>query len=135
MSVSATASEHDRPFAPHHRRLTFGLLLSITIIGFESLGVSTALPTVSDALSGEALYGWAFSAFLLGQLLGTVLAGTDADRRGPRRSALTALIVFGVGLVVSATAQTMLAVVLGRAIAGLGAGAALMLNFAVIGTS
>ena len=127
--------EAERPFSPGNRRLSAGLLLSITIIGFESLGVSTALPTVSKALQGDSLYGWAFSAFLLGQLLGTVLAGTDADRHGPRRAALTSLVVFGSGLVVSAFAPTMLVVVIGRALAGLGAGAALMLNFAVIGTS
>ena len=116
-------------------RLTVGVLLGISIIGFESLGIATALPVVSDALGGKSLYGWAFSAFLLGQLLGTVLAGTAADRIGSRLPMAVALALFGSGLVVGTLASTMTVVVVGRAVAGAGSGAALMLNFAVIGTA
>ncbi len=116
-------------------RLTVGILLGISIIGFESLGIATALPVVSDALGGKSLYGWAFSAFLLGQLLGTVLAGTAADRIGSRRPMAAALVLFAAGLVLGTTASTMTVVVIGRAVAGAGSGAALMLNFAVIGTA
>ena len=116
-------------------RLTVGVLLGISIIGFESLGIATALPVVSDALGGKSLYGWAFSAFLLGQLLGTVLAGTAADRIGSRRPMAVALVMFAAGLVLGTAASTMAVVVIGRAVAGAGSGAALMLNFAVIGTA
>ena len=116
-------------------RLTVGVLLGISIIGFESLGIATALPVVSDALGGKSLYGWAFSAFLLGQLLGTVLAGTAADRIGSRRPMAVALVLFATGLVIGTAASTMTVVVVGRAVAGAGSGAALMLNFAVIGTA
>lgn len=111
------------------------MLLGISIIGFESLGIATALPVVSDALGGKSLYGWAFSAFLLGQLLGTVLAGTAADRIGSRRPMAVALVLFAIGLIVGTVASTMTVVVIGRAVAGAGSGAALMLNFAVIGTA
>jgi MFS family permease len=116
-------------------RLTIGVLLGISIIGFESLGIATALPVVSDALNGKSLYGWAFSAFLLGQLLGTVLAGTAADRIGSRRPMACALALFATGLLIGTAASSMAFVVVGRAVAGAGSGAALMLNFAVIGTS
>ena len=120
-------------FAPGKRRLTLGILVAISIVGFENLGVATALPIVATSLNGDHLYGWAFSAFLLGQLLGTVLAGTAADRIGPRRPMAVALVSFAAGLVVCTVATDMTTLVVGRGLAGAGSGATLMLCFAVIG--
>jgi MFS family permease len=133
--VATPFEVEETPWSPRYRRLTVGILLSIMLNGFENLGVATALPVVSKQLDGKSLYGWVFSAFLLGQLLGTVLAGTDADRHGPKRSMAVSLVLFVSGLIVCTVAQSMLVVVIGRAIAGMGAGAALMLNFAIIGTA
>ena len=52
------------------RALTIGLVLTITLIGFESLAISTVMPIVADELGGIELYGWVFSAFFLGSLIG-----------------------------------------------------------------
>lgn len=129
----AESSSFAELFAPGKRRLTLGILVAISIVGFENLGVATALPIVARALDGDNLYGWAFSAFLLGQLLGTVLAGTAADRIGPRQPMAVALVSFAAGLVVCSVATDMTTLVAGRALAGVGSGATLMLCFAVIG--
>ncbi len=129
----AESSSFAELFAPGKRRLTVGVLIAISIVGFENLGVATALPIVARSLNGDHLYGWAFSAFLLGQLLGTVLAGTAADRIGPRQPMVTALTSFAAGLVVCTVATDMTTLVIGRALAGVGSGATLMLCFAVIG--
>ena len=69
-------------WAPQRRRLTLGLVLTITLVGFESLAISTVLPLVTEDLGGLGLYGWVFSGFFLGNLLGIVAAGQLADRRG-----------------------------------------------------
>lgn len=105
------------------RALTVGLLLSVTAVGFEAMAVATVLPSVADDLGGLRLYGWAFSAFMLANLISTVLAGQVADRRGPALPYACGLIVFGAGLVISGLAPSMLVLVLGRAVQGLGAGA------------
>ncbi len=57
-------------------------MLTITLVAFESLAIATVMPVVSDDLGGLGLYGWVFSGFFLGSLLGIVLAGWAADRRG-----------------------------------------------------
>ena len=129
----AESSSFSELFAPGKRRLTIGILVAISIVGFESLGVATALPVVASSLNGDHLYGWAFSAFLLGQLLGTVLAGTAADRIGSRQPMALALVSFAAGLVVCTVAQQMTVLVVGRGLAGVGSGATLMLCFAVVG--
>ena len=94
-------------WAPGRRRLTAALVLTITLVAFESLAIATVMPVVSDDLGGLGLYGWVFSGFFLGSLLGIVLAGWAADRRGTRLPFAVGLSLFAVGLVVGGTAPTM----------------------------
>lgn len=122
-----------RLLIPGRRPLTIGLVVIITAIAFEALAVSTALPVVSRDLDGHRLYGWAFSAFMLANLLGISLGGPTSDRVGPARPALAGLVLFGAGLLVSGFASTMVVVVIGRFIAGLGSGAVFSTAYVVVG--
>jgi MFS family permease len=103
--------------------LTIGLVLTVTLIAFEGLAVATILPAIRDDLGGTALYGWVFSAFMLASVISTVMAGRAADRRGVGQPFAAGLLLFAAGLVVGAAAPSMLILVVGRAIQGLGAGA------------
>jgi MFS family permease len=110
-------------WAPQRRRLTLGLVLTVTLVAFESLAISTVLPVVSDDLGGLDLYGWVFRAFFLGSLLGIVTAGRLADREGTALPFALGLALFAGGLVVGGLAPTMGVLVAGRAAQGVGAGA------------
>jgi MFS family permease len=112
----------DGVWAPGRRRLTAALVLTITLVAFESLAIATVMPVVADDLGGLGLYGWVFSGFFLGSLLGIVLAGRAADRRGTRLPFAAGLVLFSVGLVVGGAAQSMAMLVVGRVAQGLGAG-------------
>src|ERR1700748_3986839 len=70
-------------WAPQRRALTTGLVLTITFVASEALAVVTVMPLVAQDLGGLRLYGWVFSAFMLGSVVGIVAAGREADRRGP----------------------------------------------------
>jgi len=121
--------------APSRRGLTVGLVLTITLVAFEALAVITILPAIKDDLDGISLYGWATSAFQLGVMVGIVVAGGQADRRGPVPPFLAGIALFAVGLVVGGLAPTMLVLVLGRGLQGLGAGAVPAVAYAIIGRS
>ncbi len=110
-------------FSPDLRGLSVGLSLSILMIAFESLAVSTVLPSVAKELNGQALYGWSFSAFFLGYLMSTVTLGGLADRDGPKRPYAAALALFGAGLLIAGLAPNMTTFVIGRGVQGLGGGA------------
>lgn len=110
-------------FQPSLRGLSVGLSLSILMIAFESLAVSTVLPSVTKELDGQALYGWSFSAFFLGYLVSTVTLGGLADRDGPRLAYAAALALFGAGLLIAGLAPNMIVFVIGRGVQGLGGGA------------
>ncbi|GBF08246.1 major facilitator superfamily protein [Deinococcus aerius] len=109
-----------------------GLLLVVLAVAFESMAVGTVLPRVAEDLRGLNLYGWASSAFLLSSLVGAVLFGTLADRRGLAFAATLGLAVFALGLLVAGAAPGMGVFVLGRLVQGLGAGGLGALPFAVI---
>src|SRR5262245_56479972 len=82
------------PFSPSRITLTAGLILTISVVAFETLAVATILPAVVADLGGLDLYGWAFSAFLLTQLVGIVIAGLLADERGPALPFLLGVVLF-----------------------------------------
>lgn len=120
-------------WAPGHRTLTAGLVLTITVVAFESLAIATVMPLVEDELGDIHLYGWVFSAFFLGNLVGIVLAGRAADRMLPAVPFAVGLVLFGGGLLVGGLAPSMLVLVLGRALQGLGAGALPAVAYVAIG--
>ncbi len=115
------------------RRLTGGLVLAITLVAFSALAIATVLPTVEADLGGLALYGWVFSAFFLASLLGTVVAGRAADRRGPAAPFAVALALVSAGLIAGGLATSMAELVAARVAQGLGAGAIPALAYAVVG--
>jgi MFS family permease len=120
-------------FGPGRRMLTGGLVLIVTLVAFESLAIGTVMPLVEDDLGDLWLYGWVFSAFFLGNLVGIVVAGTAADRMRPAVPFAAGLVLFAAGLVVGGLAPSMLVLVLGRALQGLGAGAMPAISYVCIG--
>ncbi len=120
---SLSKTTRDGAFAPGRRGLTIGLVLTVTLVGFESLAVSTALPAIKDDLHGLHLYGWVFSAFMLGNLVGIVIAGRVADRHGPAWPFGSGLAIFAIALAVAGAAPTMLVLVIARFAQGVGGGA------------
>lgn len=113
----------DGAFAPDRRLLTVGLIGLVTAAAFEGMAVPTVLPALVADLGGLDLYGWAFSAFWLTNIIGITLAGSDADRRGPGRAFAIGVILFAAGMIVSGIADGMPMVIAGRAIQGFGSGA------------
>lgn len=134
LEVGAPApSPADGVWAPRRRRLTLGLVFTITLVAFESLALSTVMPVVADDLGGLRLYGWVFSGFFLGSLLGIVLAGQAADRRGTGVPYLAGLGLFAVGLCLGGLAPSMGVLVAARLLQGMGAGAIPAIAYASVG--
>ncbi len=93
----------------------------------------TVMPVVARDLGGVRLYGWVFSGFMLGSVIGIVLAGREADRRGPALPFVAGVLFFGAGLAIAGLAPTMGVLVAGRVLQGMGAGAIPSVAYATIG--
>lgn len=105
-----------------HRLTTIALLLVVTLVAFENMGVATAMPTLVADLHGLSLYSWPFTIFLISSVVATVLSGRIGDRRGPAPALLAGPVLFAAGLVVAGTATAMPTFLLGRVLQGFGSG-------------
>lgn len=110
-------------FSPGRRALTIGLVLIVSVAAFEALAVATILPATVREIGGLPYYGWAFTSFMLANLIGISLSGRLVDRRGPVPLFIAGVILFTGGLGAAGFAYSMAALIIGRALQGLGAAA------------
>jgi MFS family permease len=120
-------------WSPERRGLTIGLVLTVTLVAVEALAIATVMPVVAAELGDFHLYGWAFSAFFLGNLVGIAVVGGVLDRGGLVRPFAAGLVLFSIGLLVAGLAPSMPALVAGRLLQGLGAGAIPPIAYVAIG--
>jgi MFS family permease len=119
-------------FSRSLRATSTGAIALVSLIAFEALAVTTAMPTVARELGGVSLYALAFSAALATSVVGMVAAGAVSDARGPARPLLWGVALFAAGLVVCGAAPAMSVVVAGRLLQGLGSGLASVSLYVVV---
>lgn len=119
-------------FSPERRTFTFGLVLVITLVAFEAMGLATALPTIVADLDAQRWYSWPYTVFMATSALGTVLGGRHSDRTGPSAPLLTALPVFAAGLLLAGAAPNMGVLLVARALQGIGGGAVIVALYVMI---
>jgi hypothetical protein len=129
MGVGTVAS----PARTGQRALAVALVMGVTMNAFEAMAVVTAMPAVASDLHGDSLYGAAFSAYMLAELVALVAAGEQADRRGPALPFLVGVGFFAVGLLVAGAAPSMDVFVAGRALQGAGAGTIASIAYVAVG--
>src|SRR6266581_2415705 len=120
-------------WSANYRQLTLGLILIILGPAFETLAVATILPKIVASLGGLSFYGWSFSAYMLATLVGLILAGDEADQRGPALPFIIGVVLFVLGLVLAGTAPSMIVFVLSRGVQGFGAGILVSVTYACVG--
>ena len=112
--------------------ITIGACALVFLGAFESLAVTTVMPTVSADLGGERLYALAFAGPLATGVIGMVITGNWADRRGPVAPLYTAVGMFIVGLLIAGLAPSMEILVAGRFAQGLGSGGLMVALYVVV---
>lgn len=121
--------DQDQPQQRLATPLIMGLLLCVAAIAFEQIAVVTAMPSAEADLGNLEWYAWAFTAFVIAQIVAIVAAGRASDAVGPKLPLVVGFVVFATGLVVSGSAPTMTVLLVGRFIQGLGGGT---MNLAVM---
>jgi len=132
--MAATAAVSASPILGKRRQaITAGLLLGMSLGALEATVVGTAMPTIIATLGGLAHYSWVFSAYLLTSTASVPIWGRLSDLYGRRRMYLLAVAAFLVGSVASGGSQTMLQLIVARAVQGLGAGGIIPLTMTIVG--
>lgn len=123
MTARVAGPTYQEVFAPARRAVTVGLLLLMSMVAFETMGVSTAMPAVAASLGAQQVYAWPFVAYIAAGVVGTVAGGRWCDRSSPRTALVAAPVLFGAGLLVAGSATGIPQLLVGRVAQGLGAGA------------
>lgn len=94
--------------------------------------VTTIMPTIVSDIGGLAYYAWNTTLFVIASIIGAALAAPLADHRGGKGAYLIGLGVFTFGGLVCASAPSMLWLLTGRSLQGLGGGLLVSLAYVLI---
>ena len=111
----------------------WGALLAMSLAALDQTIIATAMPAMARDLGHVSLLSWIVSAYLLTSTCVTPIIGKLSDLYGRRRMLITALLVFMAGSVLCALSSSMIALILARALQGVGGGSLITLGQAVIG--
>ncbi|KAJ3217097.1 hypothetical protein HDU81_000973, partial [Chytriomyces hyalinus] len=109
-----------------------GLMLAIMMAALDQTIVATALKAIVADFGRQELVPWIGSAYLLTSAPFGILYGKLADIFGRKWVFVFALVVFELGSLVCAAAPTMEALIIGRAVAGVGGGGIFALVLIII---
>jgi multidrug resistance protein len=113
--------------------LLAALMLATALVALEQTIIATAVPSIVADLGAFSEFPWLFSIYLLAQAVSTPIYGRLSDVVGRKPVMLAGIALFLVGSVFCALAWSMPALIIFRAVQGLGAGAVLPMSNTIAG--
>lgn len=116
------------------RNAAFSLVLfGATILHAINVYITiTILPSVVRDIGGLDYYAWNTTLFVVASILGAALATRLLHKAAPRGAYLAAAFVFALGTLICAVAPSMMVLLIGRFVQGLGGGFLYTLTYALI---
>jgi len=118
---------------PTREVVFLAMMLAIFMVSVEATIVATAMPTIVADLGGLRYFSWVFGAYLLTQAVTIPIYGRLADYFGRKALIVVAILIFLAGSVLSGFAHDMLALILFRALQGIGAGGVQPVALTIVG--
>lgn len=119
-------------FGPQYRTAVAVLAGGIALFATNTYLTAAALPDAVADIGGDRFYAWVMTVFLMTSVLSSMVVTRALSRWGARGAYLIAFTLFGIGSVLCAATPTMLLMLVGRAVQGLGGGLLTGLAFTVI---
>ena len=104
---------------------------SHTLVALDATIIATASSTIARELGRFDQLPWLLSTYLLAQAVSTPVYGRLADIVGRKRLMLVGIGLFFVGSAIAGAAPSMLVLIVGRAVQGLGAGAVMPVSMTI----
>jgi EmrB/QacA subfamily drug resistance transporter len=128
-------TDAEQSSAEHRRILVImgALMLGMTLASLDQTIVATALPTIAGDLHGLNHLSWVVTAYLLTSTVSTPLWGKLGDLYGRKKLFQAAIVIFLIGSALAGLSQSMLELIVFRAIQGIGAGGLMVGSQAITG--
>jgi len=110
-----------------------GLMLGSSLGSLDQTVVATALPTIVRNLGTASQLSWVVTGYLLASTVATGLWGKLSDLYGRKPAYLACTTLFLLGSVLAGVSQSMVELILFRALQGFGGGGLMVLAQAIIG--
>ncbi|SEC85721.1 drug resistance transporter, EmrB/QacA subfamily [Amycolatopsis tolypomycina] len=108
------------------------VLLGMLLAALDQTIVGTALPTIVGDLGGAGHLSWVVTSYLLAETIMTVVVGKLGDLFGRKLMFQLSVVVFGVGSFCAGFADSMVWLIVWRAVQGLGGGGLMVTSTALI---
>jgi EmrB/QacA subfamily drug resistance transporter len=115
------------------RAVFVSLMIVLGLGAIDQSIVATALPRIVGELGGITHLSWVVTAYVLSSTASMPLYGKLSDQYGRKPVLYAAILIFLLGSALSGAAQSLLQLIMFRAIQGLGAGGLLPLAQIIIG--
>lgn len=113
--------------------LLISVMLSTGLVAIDSTVLATAVPSIVGELGGFHQFPWLFSAYLLGQAVTTPIYAKLSDVFGRKPVMSFGIGLFLIGSILCAASWNMMALIVFRAVQGLGAGAVQPTAITIVG--
>jgi EmrB/QacA subfamily drug resistance transporter len=128
-----TRASVDVGFRSERGPILISLMLCVTLVAIDSTVIATAVPSVVEDLGGFTQFPWLFSIYLLAQAVTVPIYSKLADLYGRKPMMLLGIGLFLLGSILCGAAWSMPALILFRALQGLGAGAIQPMSLTIAG--
>lgn len=117
----------------NRKLVVIGVMLANFLAALDVTIVGTAMPTIIGTLGGLPIMSWVFSAFLLASTVTVPIYGKLSDLYGRKVIFVIGAFFIAFGSVLCALSETMLQLIIYRAVQGLGAGGIMAVATTIIG--
>jgi MFS family permease len=115
--------------SPLHFRLTcFSLYLVSFLVSLDSTIIATLLTPISSSFNASNQASWLGTAYLLSLCCFTPIYGRLSDAMGRKGAYYVALGFFGLGTGICGVSRSMMGLIIGRGVAGIGGGGLQTIN-------
>ncbi|MGA7787827.1 MAG: MFS transporter [Xanthobacteraceae bacterium] len=123
--VSAALIAHAEPKPLSHgekRVIVISMMLPVFLGSIDQSILASALPTIGRVFGDVTELPWVITSYLIAATAITPLYGKFADIHGRRSTLLIALVIYMTGAFISASASSLLMLIWGRVVQGMGGG-------------
>ena len=116
----------ERPVGRYQVLVASMCALIVFVDGFDAQAMGYVAPALTQALGiPRSVLGSVISSGLVGMMIGALVSGPLADRIGRKPVLVASVLVFGIGSLLTATAESVNALMAFRVLTGLGMGGAM----------